>query len=112
MITKELLSKVLNVNVTEVISIETDFYSFLDLSMQKLKVRIEGNLYFIELYFIVYMCKKWAMENGYEITENSDIACVYKMSDANGTELFSSRDTDVDFNPERIFIVSEYILNP
>jgi len=96
-ISKELLSEVLNLNITnvQVISI-TAFYIYEDEN----EIEFEDKL---NIYYLAHKCKEWAAPQGYNVSSN----LVTTMITSNGyREMF-----DADTEPEAIFKACQWILD-
>ena len=98
MISKKMLSEILN----------TDIHTIQLIDDNKLKYNFK---YIINIYELAHKCKEWALEYGFEINEGSDVSSVYRLSDSNGLNCFSSSTPDKDFDIERVFRNCEWILN-
>ncbi len=105
MISKELLSKVLNFPFTSITNIQSGnnliAYTTYELPTHKYK--------FINIYELAYMCKEWAYKQDWEYIINT-----HKTINGKLYRVWFEKDTETEFfadtEPEAIFKACEWIL--
>ncbi|TET91026.1 MAG: hypothetical protein E3J96_00205 [Sulfurovum sp.] len=108
---KELLREVLDIEINEKCKVVENKNYILVIRYKDTDYgRQNKTLININIHELAYKCKKWALNEGYELVEGSDVICVYKMSDNTGDECFSASTSDKDFDIERFFRCCEWIL--
>lgn len=115
LISKELLSEVLYVNIKEIYKLESN--PNLGKNDLPYSIRGCGDIEWINLYELALKCKEWAFCNGYELRSGRDIDvkeelcyfCEYKQErqlDYRNGDFFIA-----DTEPEAVFKACQWILN-
>ena len=121
MISKELLSEVLNIE-NERISRTVDKFCFPNTNTIAVQYYMTDGWQHINIYELAFMCKSWANKKGYALTPMNDFGfdnkdtdnfksywttCYINLQPVNGTHLHSEL---ADTEPEAIFKATSYIM--
>jgi len=102
-ISKELLRKVLEIDTINDYEFDSNLITIYYIDDENRK-----DYGLINIHELAHKYKEWALNEGYELIEGSDVTYVY--SDNTGNDCFSASTPNKDFDIERVFKCCEWIL--